>query len=377
MKKKTTSKKPPLTTKRSKSGTKKSQQKNGLPDSNPLTSAKNTLAKWRQLFADNQPGSLEIHPSSQDGPIAVLLRHVDRSLFLSLSSERSPDSIQEDLIRIMKASGVKDIENQYLEARRSARSILFDVGVRQVMRFLENQNGSLEMAVLRAVLIEDPNILYSHDKVAEYLHDGIVCRGSTFLQELAEDFKNAERRGQRLGADDLTWVMAANWTNPNCPLWLMERPAIYQACRARDRATPMTESAVEKRLKTLGLRATSSGRFKRATSTPIKEVVCSKEKIIQEYWVKGDAFASLHGKVYPFSFHPQGNHSEKTKVQQEKCEVAWKKMNESRKRYGEESPEYRAARRDFDSIPDEPPPSPPGYRVSVEQKKKNAQVMRR
>jgi hypothetical protein len=291
MKKKTTSKKPPLTTKRSKSGTKKSQEKNGLPDSNSLTSAKNTLAKWRQLFADGLPGPLEVRPPDQDSPIAVLLRHVDAPLFFSLSSERPPDSIQEDLIEIMKTSGVNDIEDQYAEARRSARGILFNCATKQAMRYLKDEDGDLDKALYRALLIEDPNFLYSSEKVSEFLADGIVSRGFKFLKRLAEDFKNAENRIDRLGVDDQTWIMAANWTNPHCPLWLMERPAIFQACKVLSPRTEMRQHAFNNRLKREG--------FKRSRSTPIVATRARTRVFsISGYEVKGSAFTSLHGKAY-------------------------------------------------------------------------------
>lgn len=300
MKKKTTSTKPPITTTRSKSRMKKSQEKNGLPHSNSLTSAKNTLAKWRQLFADDLPGTLEVRPPDQDSPIAVLLRHVDAPLFFSLSSKRPPDSIQEDLIEIMKTSGVNDIEDQYAEARRSARGILFDCATKQAMRYLEDAGGDLDNALYRALLIEDPEILYSSEKVSEFLADGIVSRGSKFLKRLAEDFKNAEKRLVRLGVDDQTWIMAANWTNPHCPLWLMERPAIFQACKTLSPRIDMTQDAFNNRLKREG--------FKRSRSTPL---VATRARMrvssISGYEVKGSEFTSLHGKAYPApSFQSKG-----------------------------------------------------------------------
>lgn len=375
-KKTTAAKKPRTSSKRSRTKAKKPVHDASSSTSPALIAAKNNLAYFRQLFADGREEELQVRPPYQDHPIAVLLRHADRALFENCSSMRQPDSIQEDLVGILKDNGVDDIEDQYVKARDSARGILFDVVVRQAMRFLEGENGSLEKALLRALLIEDPNILIGNDKVADYLRDGIVRRGSKFLEGLAKDFYNAERREQRLGADDPTWVMATNWTNPNCPLWLMERPAIYQACKSRDRATPMTKLAVEKRLKSSGLLPTSTCRFRRATFTPIKEVVHSKEKIIEGYLVKGDDFASLHGKVYPFSFHPPGRHTNEELEARHKVEmVALKKVEKSREHYGEESAEYRAAWREFDSIPDKAPPSPRGYQVRVEQK--NARVIRR
>lgn len=366
-------KKPRTSSKRSRTKAKKPVQDASPSTSPDISTAEKNFVYLRQLFVDDREEELQVRPPCQDTTFAVLMRHAESALFNNRCSIRHPESIQEDIIGILKTNGVDDIEDQYMKARGSARGILFDTAWRQVMRFLEHENGSSKKALLRALLIEDPSILFGDDEVAEYLHDGIVNRGSRFLQELAEDFNNAERREQRLGADDLTWVMAANWTNPDCPLWLMERPAIYQACRSLDRATPMTESAVEKRLKSSGLLPTSTDHFRRATSTPIKQVVCSDEKIIEKYLVKGNAFALLHGKEYPFSFHPPGKHAD-DKIQKlnEACDVALKKVDESRKHYGEESAEYRAAWREFDSIPDKAPPSPRGYRVRVEQKRKKA-----
>lgn len=292
MKKKTTSKKPPTKAKRSKTQAKKSKPTTMSPEPKSVTVAKKNLAHFRELFANDLPGTLEIRPPWQDHPIAVLLRHADAVLFCNLCSERLPDSIQEDLITIMKASGAKDIEEQYGAARRSARGILFECATKQAMRYLEREDGNLNKALNRAVLIEDANILSSDEQVGEWLADGIVNGGSKFLKRLAEDFKHAEKRKDMLGVDDQTWIMAANWTNPHSPLWLMERPAILQACKALSPRTEMTQEAFNNRLRRKG--------FKRSRSTPIVAARAhTGVSSISGYEVKGSAFISLHGKAYP------------------------------------------------------------------------------
>lgn len=300
MRKKPTSKKPPTKAKRSRSKAKKATPTNTSPESRPVTVAKKNIDYFRELFADDLPGALEVRPPHQDSAIAVLLRHVDTQLFLSLSSERPPDSIQEDLIEIMKTSGVNDIEDQYEEARRSARSILFNCSTKQAMRYLNDEDGDLDKALYRALLIEDPKFLYSSEKLSEFLADGIVSRGSKFLKRMAEDFKNAETRAARLGVDNQTRIMAANWTNPHCPLWLMERPAILQACKELSPQTEMTQDAFNNRLKREG--------FKRSRSKPIVATLATTRVFsISGYEVKGSAFTSLHGKAYPApSFQPNG-----------------------------------------------------------------------
>ncbi len=300
MRKKPTCKKPPTKAKRSRSKAKKATPTNTSPESRSVTVAKKNIDYFRELFADDLPGTLEVRPPFQDHPIAVLLRHVDAPLFFSLSSERPPDSIQEDLIEIMKASGVKDIEQQYVEARRSARGILFDCATKQAMRYLKDEDGAMDKALYRALLIEDPGIQISSEKVSEFLADGIGSGGSKFLKRLAEDFKNAETRAARLGVDDQTWIMAANWTNPHCPLWLMERAAIFQACKSLRPRTNMTEDAVKNRLK---------GKwFKRSSQTPIIAVHAQAGVLsISGYKIKGSEFTSLHGKAYPApSFQSNG-----------------------------------------------------------------------
>lgn len=301
MRKKPTSKKPPTKAKRSRSKAKKATPKNTSPESRSVTVAKKNIGYFRELFADDLPGTLEVRPPFQDHPIAVLLRHVDLPLFNSLSSERLSESIQEDLITIMKASGVTDIEDQYKEARRSARSILFEYAAKQVMKYLKDEDGDLDKALCRAVLIEDPNILYSSEKVSEFVADGIVREGSKFLQQLADDFRNAERRAIRLGVDDQTWIMAANWTNPHCPLWLMERPAIFQACKALPPQTKMTQEAVNNRLKREG--------FKRSRSTPIVATRAQMQvSSISGYELKRGAFTPLHGKAYSAPSSPSNSY---------------------------------------------------------------------
>lgn len=291
MRKKPTGKKPPTKAKRSRSKAKKATPTNTSPESRSVTVAKKNIGYFRELFADDLPGTLEVRPPFQDHPIAVLLRHAGDRLFYNLSSMRPPDSIQEDLIEIMKASGVKDIEQQYVEARRSARGILFDCATNQAMRYLKDEDGAMNKALYRALLIEDPGIQISSEKVSEFLADGIAREGAKFLQRLAEDFRNAERRAVRLGVDDQTWIMAANWTNPHCPLWLMERLAIFQACKALSPRTEMTQEAVNNRLKREG--------FKRSRSTPIVGTRAQmRVSSISGYEVKGSAFTSLHEKAY-------------------------------------------------------------------------------
>lgn len=300
MRKKPTGKKPPTKAKRSRSKAKKATPTNTSPESRSVTVAKKNIGYFRELFADDLPGTLEVRPPFQDHPIAVLLRHAGERLFYNLSSMRPPDSIQEDLIEIMKASGVKDIEQQYVEARRSARGILFDCATNQAMRYLKDEDGAMNKALYRALLIEDPGIQISSEKVSEFLADGIGSGGSKFLKRLAEDFKNAETRADRLGVDDQRWIMAANWTNPHCPLWLMERPAIFQACKALPPRTNMTQEAVNNRLR--------GERFKRSSQTPITAAHAQAGVLsINGYEIKGSVFTSLHGKAYPTpSFQPNG-----------------------------------------------------------------------
>ena len=261
------------------------------------------LQRLRGLFVAGGPTKFLTQPRYTNHPLNVLLRHVGQALFFSLSELRPSDSVQEDLMDLLRKGGQKNIDRQYKEASKLARGILFDCATRQMMYFLgRDALRDLDKALYRALLIEDPLILHGSEAVSEYLADGIAEGGSKFLQNLTDDFRNAERRRSTLPVDDHAWTMAANWTNPHCPLWLMGRSAIYEACRALDPEAGWTQNTVNNKLK--------QHRFSKGKGNSVKPLVgvrmCRVGKTIQGFEVDKPPFTSLHNKEYPFSHQKNG-----------------------------------------------------------------------
>lgn len=262
------------------------------------------LQRLRLLFVAGRPKKFLTQPRFTDHPLNVLLRHLGLALFNSLSEQRPSDSVQEDLMDLLRKGRQKNIDRQYEEATKLARGILFDCAKDQMMYFLEKDaKGDLTEAMHRALLIEDPTIIYYSEDVTAYLIDGIVNEGSEFLQNLTDDFRNAERRRYLLPVDDHAWTMAANWTNPHCPLWLMGRSAIFEACKALDPEADWTQNTVNNELK--------RHHFSKGKGNFVKPLVgvriCRDGKTIQGFEVDKPPFTSLHNKEYPFSHQKNGS----------------------------------------------------------------------
>lgn len=275
----------------------KSKGKATLAGSKHLDNAKNEIALYREIFSKHVPGAQEFPKSPVGGHFDLLMRQLSSLPFLNESSERPADSIQEDL---MKYSGVQDIETQYEKARQSARRIFFDCATKLLLQFVKTEGGEISRAMWRALLILDPNIILKSKEVGGYLADGIVSGRGNFLKELAKDFSNVDRRKKKYDCDgDLlgpsinaeVWVMAAFWTNPHCPLWLMERPAIYDACKLLSQGGIWTQNTVDNFIR--------RHRFFRNRSAPIRRVRDHAGYAIKGYELRNGRFTALGGKQYP------------------------------------------------------------------------------
>ena len=300
-----------------------------------LNLTKKNLDYFGNLFAEDKPGTLSFQPGDQDHPISVLLRHAEDLLFAGGCSERPTDSIQEDLIVKMLKSGMGGVDQEYAHARQSARRVLFDLYSRQIVAYLNEEGGKLKKALNRALLINDPNILYSSEDICDWLADGIVKGGSKFLRRLSDDFRNAERRSFRLAFDPVTYALALNWTNPHCPLWLMKRPAIFKACKTLYPGLT-TQDAVNKRLKTKGLGTKSASSFTRNSKCPIEDIVLSANtKTIDGFVLEGIFLDDLNGKRYSFSHAPHKGLTRKADAQKELAQnTAWQELNANVKKHG-------------------------------------------
>jgi hypothetical protein len=305
---------------------------------------KKTLDRYANIFAEDKPGAMSFQPRYLERPISFLLRHAEDLLFARGCSERPTDSIQEDLIVNMRKSGMGGIDKEYADARQSARRVLFDLYTRQILAYLNEEGGNLKKALNRALLIDNPNILYSSEDICDWLADGILKGGSKFLRRLSDDFRNAERRSFRLAFDPVTYALALNWTNPHCPLWLMERPAIFKACNSLyPRLT--TQDAVYKRLKTKGLGKKSASCFTRSSKCPIEDIVLSANtKTIDEFVLKGRSLEGLDGKRYSFSHQRHKGLTRRADAQKELAEnTAWEELKANVKKLGVDTDEAAKA----------------------------------
>ena len=338
----------------------------------PLASIKNELQKYKKLFSENKPGTLSFQPKCQKHPIVLLMSQAEDLLFENNCSEQPTESIQEDVIKKIEQSGIKNIRDQYLEARESARAVLFDLYVKQIDKYFE-QEAKLKKALYRALLIDNPSVLYSSDEVRDYVTDGIVSKGSEFLKKLSDDFKNAERRSLRLPIDFQAYLMAANWTNPHCPLWLMERPAIFKACSLLHPGI-MTLDSLGKRLKSKGLEAKSDSHFKRSAKPLIIDVEEHKNsKTIAAYVVRGTIFDDLNGKKYPYSFCRKKTLTDKElkaekaeeKERQTKLAADLKNLQMLGKQLGEGTDDFMEALKQFASSEEKLLVQGPSYQLKV------------
>lgn len=338
----------------SKPKVKKARQKIDESKKRSFDLARKNLDYFGNLFAEDMPGTLSVSARYQDHPITILLRQAEEVLVLHGSSDRQTNSIQEDLIDDVRKSGLSEIDQEYADARKSARRILFDLYITQIEGYLSKEGGNLKRAFNRALLIADPNILYSSTEMSDFVTDGIVKEGSEFLRRLSNDFRNAERRSFRLDFDPVTWIMALNWTNPHRPLWLMERVAIFKACNSLHPGC-MTQDAVNKRLKKDGLRTKSASGFSRASKRPIKDIVISDDpQIIQEFVLREKSFEALDGRQYMFSHQPVIKKIKQVDKKKQEVNSALQELNATVKNLGVETDAAAEAIQAFFSKFDEP-----------------------
>lgn len=74
---------------------------------------------------------------------------------------------------------------------------------------------------------------------------GRAFGGSRFLKKLGDDFR------EKKGIPDplMVLVLARNWTNPPCPLWLTENPTLAEVCKVLSIGASWTKDTVGNRVK--------------------------------------------------------------------------------------------------------------------------------
>ena len=313
-----------------------------------------------------------------DAPLDGLLKALSELPFVSLGSARPQKSIQEGLMVLLKRSGAKNIEAQYAEALKSARGAFFDTVTRDPLRFLQKEED-LRKALWRAWLIQDPSLLSKSRDAVEYVVDGMNRLGFDFLINLVDDHRNfSKRRKDKNFRDDkvsdsgkyssrvneLMWVMAANWTNPDMPLWLMQTPAILNACKLLSPDSPWNIEAVNKTI--------ARGELtRRGRQNPIKEVrsasLGSKRFTLV---LKGNEFSHLHGEKVDATFVRPLDHLADSDVilKARKFEDRCRELIDIRKRTGKESAEYKDAWSVLESQFELTQVESFGYRIEVQTK---------
>lgn len=169
------------------------------------------------------------------------------------------------------------------EERRIAiahtRGVLFDELISESL--IQSGWGKLNCmryAHMAAELFNEPHRIVSDPWLAEAFADGVSRHGTAFLTALKDIHHNLERRKKSL-VNQCMWLLAANWTNPHCPLWLMKREAIFRACVALSEGLDITQEMVNERLK-------KSGLIRHETS-PIVSVKLDGKNNIQGFAISG------------------------------------------------------------------------------------------
>lgn len=186
-----------------------------------------------------------------------------------------------------------DLEQLRNTAYLHARAALFD----HVMSESLVTSGWGKMLTMRHAyfavkFLAEPYCIESDQFIASTLSGGMERYGDAFLKALVEVQRNLSRRCTGIG-DDCLFVLATNWTNPHCPLWLMTRHAIYRACIGLTNGLVVTEHMIHERLK--------KQKWVRVTSPPIADVKLNSDGEIESIEVSSRIFGLTQEKEFTTS----------------------------------------------------------------------------
>lgn len=312
-----------------------------------------TKSDLRQVFVEKGPEAMKELSRYFDDPVAGFLIALSEVPFSYLGSARPKNSIQEIIIDTLKKTGAKDIEDQYAAALKSARGAFFDCVTSDIFRFLPKE-PSLSKALWRALIIRAPAVLSKEKGAFEYVVDGMRRGGFNFLNPLVNDWRNFnERRKDKTSREieagesnkttnvlnELEWIMAANWTNPHMPLWLMQSTAIVSALKLLLPGDGWGREVIEQAI-------TRNKLTRRGRHNPIESLV--SEPAQSKYLtaaLKGKEFRELDGDGILFSFvRPlEGFDDSKVASEATKFEHERRALIRIRKSDGENSVEYKDA----------------------------------
>lgn len=219
----------------------------------------------------------------------------------SLKTIRHRQCVEDEILSAIIRLGPLS-EEALEQARKSAllqaRAVLFDHFISESL-VINGWGKMLNMrhAYLAARLLHDPYCVTTDVFIASALAEGIDRYNVDFLRGLADVQYNLSRRSKRV-SDDCLFMLATNWTNPHCPLWLMTRGAIYKACVGLSTNLDATKSMIEERLKDLEL--------VRTPSPPIVGVELDRDGRIEKFVVsrlifdliKAREFTNAHDRKY-------------------------------------------------------------------------------
>lgn len=171
-----------------------------------------------------------------------------------------------------------------------ARAALFDHTMSESLVIKGwGQMLTMRYAHLAAKLLANPYCITTNAFMASTLAEGIDRNGVDFLRGLVKVQHNLNRRRKGV-SDDCNYMLATNWTNPHCPLWLMTRGAIYQACVGLSNGLVVTAYMIEERLKNMKL--------VRTASSPIVGVELNKDGKIEKFVVSNKYFSLIKTKQF-------------------------------------------------------------------------------
>lgn len=160
---------------------------------------------------------------------------------------------------IFSLSQVSGTSQDVLEGNRSAammhaRGVLFDELISEsLIQAGWGRLNCMSYAHMAAELFDDPYRIVSDQWLAETFAKGMCRHPTAFINGLKEIQHNLERRKKTL-SNHCLYLMAANWTNAHCPMWLMTREAIFQTCAGLSEGLEITQEMVNERLKKSNLR---------------------------------------------------------------------------------------------------------------------------
>lgn len=186
-----------------------------------------TLQLVKQHFV--QHGSVDLE--EECGALHHIVRAIDQDdLGSRILAVEPRTSIQSCLREIVRDAGLNlDFDAEHQRAEQSARGVLFDLAVEDVLGKADHafvDACEAEMMFLQNRLWKSPYDLVTDKSLQFFLADGMSGKGGPFLRSLARKFDQVNQSDGQSHVSPVWRAMTKLWMNPDFPLWLMELPAI-------------------------------------------------------------------------------------------------------------------------------------------------------